>query len=96
MTVEEPKRERAAVVLFVDSETVTSEDMAVVMRHALYRNKMLQEGVAAVAGGVEHHIRIVDVMDAGIAAGNGYLWTAPTPKAWQYNEHHLNQKGRTL
>jgi hypothetical protein len=89
----EPTRNRAAVVLFVDSETVTGPDIANVLRHALYKNGTLHDGLNAVAGGVEHHIRIVDVMDAGIAAGNGYLWTEATPKSWKYHEHSLGDKG---
>jgi hypothetical protein len=34
------------------------------------------------ANGNEHHVRIIGVVEAGIAAGNGYLWTEPTARAW--------------
>ena len=79
------KKVRAAVVLFVDSESgADAPDVANLVRIALHQAGIMRDGLTAKwADGRESHIRIIDSQEAGIAAGNGYLWTEPTPKAWQ-------------
>lgn len=36
------------------------------------------------ADGTKFRVRVNEVMDAGVAAGNGYLWLEPTTKAFRY------------
>jgi hypothetical protein len=42
--------------------------------------------MSAVKGGTEFAVRFHDVMEAGMAAGNGYLWTQVTSKAFRQYE----------
>ncbi|NKX55956.1 hypothetical protein [Arthrobacter mobilis] len=78
-----PKRQRAAVVLFVDSESGADEqDLAAIVKGALFQAGIRENGLTATIRGTEHHVRIVDVVEAGTAARNGYLWTGITSKAW--------------
>jgi hypothetical protein len=76
---------RAAVVLFVDSDNgADGPDVANLVRIALHQSGIMRDGLTAKwADGRESHIRIIDTQEVGIAAGNGYLWTGPTAKAWQ-------------
>lgn len=76
---------RAAVVLFVDCENgADGPDVANLVRIALHQAGIMRDGLTAKwSDGRESHVRIIDTQEVGIAAGNGYLWTAPTSKAWQ-------------
>lgn len=78
---------RAAVVLFVDMEEGTAQspqDVAEFTRQALYQAGygMNKNPLLVTFRQQVKEIRIVDVMEAGIAIGNGYLWTEVTTKAF--------------
>ena len=80
---------RAAVVLFVDMEEGTAQspqDVAEFTRQGLYQagfgmHKENGEIPVNFRGEIKK-IRLVDVMEAGLAIGNGYLWTDLTTKAF--------------
>lgn len=80
------ERKRAAVVLFVDSESgVDGPDIANLVLIALHQAGTMKDGLTVrQADGKEHHVRIIHAIEAGMAAGNGYLWTEPTAKAWHF------------
>lgn len=77
---------RAAVVLFVDTDDDIFEpsDLATFVRQGLYQAGIGYDTPLPVKfQGKTLNINIVQVMDAGVAAGNGYLWTEVTPKAFR-------------
>jgi len=77
------KRKKAAIVLFVDSADVHSAvDMGSVVKWALRELGVMKNGLTTTVRGEELKIEVHDVMEAGIAAGNGYLWMEPTSKAF--------------
>lgn len=85
-----PKKTRAAVVLFVDideDQVASPHDLETLVRQSLYQNHWNKDGIFAKLpvnfGKRELEIRVVDVMDAGRALGNGYLWAEPTKTAWR-------------
>ena len=73
---------RAAVVLFIETTHDGSPiDAAVQLKWALHSatgNQLTVETPQQGTIGITIH----DVIEAGLAAGNGYLWTSPTPKAF--------------
>ena len=74
---------RAAVVLFVESESGGDPiDLAALVSAALWQNGTKTDGLVASLQGVEHRITVRDVMEAGLAMGNGYLWAEVTSKAF--------------
>ncbi len=77
---------RAAVVLFVDvdEEKVQSpQDLAVFVQWGLHQAGFdLKRPMSVRMGAKTVDVRIVDVMEAGMAIGNGYLWTEVTTKAY--------------
>lgn len=86
------KKTRAAVVLFVDideDQVADAHDLEQLVRQSLYQNHWNREknGIFAQLpvkfGKRELEVRVVDVMDVGRAAGNGYVWTEPTNTAWR-------------
>lgn len=74
---------RAAVVLFVESDHEGDVvDVAYLVNLALQeqrRNGMKVQW----ADGRERNIKIINVMEAGMAIGNRYLYTEVSTKAWQ-------------
>lgn len=80
----EMKKHRVAVVVFMDVEAVDEQDAGNVA------DMMLRDVIRLVGS---HRIltsrdnvwegEIHSTMELGMAAGNGYLWTRPTGKAWQ-------------
>ena len=74
---------RAAVVLFVETgENVDAIGAAGLVEAALWQNGIREAGLTATIRGVESHLQVRAVMEAGMAAGNGYLWTEVTSKAF--------------
>lgn len=91
---------RAAVVLFVDmdeKDCSSPQDLAEFTRQGLYQAGygMTKAPLLVTFQGQIKQVRIVDVMEAGVAAGNGYLWTDVTTKAYTqrgiYTEKQLRQ-----
>lgn len=74
---------RAAVVLFVETgENVDAIGAAQLVEVALLQSGIREAGLTATIRGVESHLQVHAVMEAGVAAGNGYLWTQVMPKAF--------------
>lgn len=74
---------RAAVVLFVESESGGDPiDLAALVSAALWQDGTKTDGLTVTLNGNPHHIRVHQVMEAGQAMGNGYLWTEVTSKAF--------------
>lgn len=80
---------RVAVVVFCEVETESDLDAETVaplaVRRALGGGGLNQQSNADLSiDAYGHHFPVgaVRVMEAGIAARNGYLWTRPTPKAY--------------
>lgn len=94
-------RRRVAVVVLADVEAVDDMDAANAVSLAV-RAKLA--GSARVSLPIELPIPlkrratsrpgVVDVMDLGMAAGNGYLWTYPTHAAWRDRGLTLDGEGR--
>lgn len=81
------KTYRTATVVIAEAEGVDQHD-AEMAAQIIIRNKLADRGKLPV--GLGFNLRsstldaeIIDVMDLGMAAGNGYLWTYPTLKAWR-------------
>jgi len=57
----------------------------IALRQQIAGNPLLEPPVDIVArvAGHETVVKVSDVMETGTAAGNGYLWTQATPKAYQ-------------
>lgn len=84
----EPKR--VAVVVFCEVDTESQEDAEVVaalaVRRGLTKTGAPNEWPADLSvDAYGHHfpVRAVRALEVGMAAGNGYLWTAPTWKAYR-------------
>jgi hypothetical protein len=91
--VTEP-RTRVAVVVFADVTGEISDAHHLVERlireHFGYDGEEHSIAMRGAAAGREFRIRVHEVMEAGMAAGNGYLWTKVTSKAfrqypWQFD-----------
>lgn len=92
---DQEQRQRVAVVVFADVSGGIRDGHNLV--HRLLVEKLgdfdgTEHPVAL--GGLDDartfQVRIHDVVEAGVAAGNGYLWTRPTSKAfrqysWQFD-----------
>lgn len=79
---------RAAVVVFIDTddEVFEARDLATFFRQGLYQAGHLPDQPLPVKFKDKViNLNIVSIMDAGVAIGNGYLWTEVTPKA--FREH---------
>jgi hypothetical protein len=83
---------RAAVVLFVDideNEVSDSSDLYILVQQGLRQQLKLGSQLSpnillpVQFGKRALEVRIVGVMDAGQALGNGYLWAQPTATAWR-------------
>ena len=91
---EDPQRFRCAVVVFMDVRGVDQGDAnnaaQRVVRHAVGEgDRGLLPATYPIPGtqhprfeGADLSARVVEVMDLGVAAGNGFLWQMPTSKAW--------------
>lgn len=90
---------RAAVVLFVDTddEIFEARDLAAYVRQGLFQAGFYgpDKSLPVKFQGNVININIVTTMDVGEAAGNGYLWTNVTSKAFRehgrYTEKELKQ-----
>lgn len=78
---------RAAVVLFVESESADDPiELAALTSAALWQNGTKTDGLSATLQGHQYHVRVHQVMEAGQALGNGYLWAEVTSKAFPRTE----------
>lgn len=90
MTDELPEH-RIAVTVFAVARGVDQDDAGSIAVYAIRKALADTAGVRLGQPGditVQHRsgpltVRIVTAMDTGTAAGNGYLWTEPTPKAFR-------------
>lgn len=90
---------RAAVVLFVDTddEVFEARDLAAYVRQGLFQAGLYgpDKSLPVTFQGNVININIVTTMDIGEAAGNGYLWTNVTSKAFcergRYTEKEKKQ-----
>jgi hypothetical protein len=80
---------RVAIAVFVEVEGVSEHDAGtagmLAIRQALCDGKLgsFPREVEYRAMDCQHTAKIVDVIEVGMAAGNGYLWTRPTSKAFR-------------
>ena len=77
---------RAAIVLFVDvdeEDVPLSNDLDTLVRMGLHQAGFdINNPLPVTIKERVINIRIVDTMEAGLAMGNGYLWTEVTTKAY--------------
>lgn len=78
---------RTVVVVFVTADGVDERDAGhaavLAVRTALGGDQMrLPVALTRQMRDFTIEAEVVDVQEAGMAAGNGYLWTRPTSKAW--------------
>jgi hypothetical protein len=104
---EDRMRYRVAVVVFADVKGTDYGDAAsgaaMAVRAAVSGQRMAlpNDLPCPIADqtrfeGLDMSTRVVAVMDLGMAAGNGYLWTEPTRKAWSnYGEDRPDVARRT-
>lgn len=84
---DDKKTTRAAVVLFVEvDQDVPVHHAAVMVSQKLAGKGLLTEPFTVTRAGHEWNIQIHEVMEAGMAAGNGYLGTKVTNKAYPRKE----------
>lgn len=96
-TADEPDSElpeqRVAITVFATVRAVDLSDAGFIAEAAIRRallevHRRDQEGLVVMSpmrrGGVP--VRIHKLMETGMAAGNGYLWTQLTPKAYRESE----------
>jgi hypothetical protein len=80
--MKEARMTRSAVILFVESESGGDEvDLAYLVNLALQDAR--RNGLKLKLKDGEHTIKIIDVMEAGMAMGNRYLYASVTNKAWR-------------
>lgn len=83
------ERKRVAVVVFADVDW-DGQGSGHLVERALHEILTFDgtEYPVRVGGdaGREVNVRFHDVMEAGAAIGNGYLWTQPTSKAFRLGE----------
>ena len=81
---------QVAVVVFCEVDTELEEDAEVIAALAV-RRRLTQTGapnewpadISTDAYGHHFPVRAVRAMEVGMAAGNGYLWTRVTAKAFR-------------
>ena len=80
---------RVSVTVFAEVEAVDIVDAGHIVSHAVWsafgnatRSKKDVVISAAFSSGVRD-VRVAQIMETGMAAGNGYLWTQPTNKAFR-------------
>lgn len=74
---------RAAIVLFVESNDISDpNEFATFTKLVLHKMGVMEDGLSWNLRGEEINIQVREVMEAGLAAGNGYLWMEPTSKAF--------------
>lgn len=80
---------RVAIVVFCEAEGVDERDAASVAQRALIDNLHdVDLTVNRYEGGkllFSRRTTFIDATEVGVAAGNGYLWTQPTSKAFREN-----------
>jgi len=90
MTIRETHR--VAVVVFVEAEGIDERDAGsaamLAVRQALAgpRLGLPADIILRMANRPDEALKVVDVIEVGMAAGNGYLWTRPTSKAFREYE----------
>lgn len=86
------EKTRAAVILFVDideDQVAEPNDLAFLVQRGLHQqllrgSKLSPNIILPVqVKDKELEVRIVSVMEAGQALGNGYLWAKPTATPWR-------------
>jgi hypothetical protein len=83
---------RSAVVVFVEAKGADERDAGnaaeLAVRQALAgpRLGLPADIILKMANRPDEAMTVVDVMEVGLAAGNGYLWTRPTSKAFREYE----------
>jgi hypothetical protein len=73
--------QRVAITVFVTVPAIDERDAAAIAEYAI-RDTLNDQQIVTVRNEART-VRIVDVMDTGMAAGNGYLWLHPTPKSYR-------------
>lgn len=83
----ELSRHRVAVTVFATVESVDERDGGHILTYAVRRalRSALDEAghLPFESSSGTRTVRVHDVMDTGMAAGSGYLWLAPTSKAFR-------------
>jgi hypothetical protein len=78
---------RVAVTVFATVRAVDERDGGSIVEHALRDLiKRCADGdghLVVYLHGEPRPVSVVDVMETGMAAGNGYLWLRPTPKSYR-------------
>ena len=100
----QPERQRVALVVFADVDGGLSDSWHVAQRALREKLGPMDGEVHTVklgGHGIEIGVRFHDVMEVGMAAGNGYLWTEPTSKAfrqyaWQFEKRPCLECGKTV
>ncbi len=92
---------RAAVVLFVDVDddiVKDPHDLATFVKQGLYQAGYHKNGAPILVKFQKNlvEVRVVDVMDVGMAAGNGYLWTETTSKAYTQQGIYTEKQQKQL
>lgn len=84
------EKHRVAVVVFAEVEAVDHGEAAYIARRSV-RAALADGGLPAEVGfdhrsGQHLDATVHDVMDLGMAARDGYLWTTPTSRAYPHQE----------
>lgn len=85
----ERETHRVAVVVFVEAKGIDERDAGtgatLAVRQALAgpRLGLPADITLTMANRPDEPVTVVDVREVGEAAGNGYLWTRPTSKAFR-------------
>lgn len=86
----EVEKHKVAIVIFCEAEGVDELDASTVAERAIMfklTDGKFRQAKLGITFGIEkkttRDVTVVKAMDAGLAAGNGYLWTSPTSKAFR-------------
>jgi hypothetical protein len=77
----ELQEQRVAVTVFVTVRAIDERDAGAIATYAI-RDTLGDQQILTVKDDARV-VHIVDVMDTGTAAGNGYLWLRPTAKSYR-------------
>ena len=98
---EKPKRSRVALVVFADVDPGWGDPeniAAWAIKRALGAERGAFKGdpVTVQVNGQDVGVIFHDVIEVGMAAGNGYLWTHVTPKvfrqwSWQFDGEQVDE-----
>jgi hypothetical protein len=77
---------RVGVVVFASTRAVDYTDAAHIVERAVQHAVGLGPRTVLLRPGMVREVHVADVIDMGMAAGNGYSMLLPTTKAWRFNE----------